>query len=310
MDCALWLNRKKICSAAEIPENLDVASLRGYFLAGSLIPWLNEHGGARYAKRLAALSHDDPHLNEKIARIFGGAARDSAPYKTLDGVAAADFFGGGAAVGTSSFYGSLSSFNIGNFGNFGSRGSYNYSALTSFGSYLALFSSGKFGSLELQSLLYGFGSGFGLGSGVISSLTSFGFHEWEWEWLWRYLIGSSFTTTSAGSFTFGWEWLWKLLGGSSFFAAATSGISASSGWSGNYGSFALGWAWLWKLLGGSSFAPTGFNWNFGSFDFGSFDFNSFCAANLPLGLDEYDLILLKTLAGCPLDRYGYGIHNI
>lgn len=72
MDCALWLNRRKIRSAEEIPDNLDIASLRGYFIAGSLVEWLYEHDGALYADKLAKVPPDFPDLNAIIAEIFAG----------------------------------------------------------------------------------------------------------------------------------------------------------------------------------------------------------------------------------------------
>ena len=72
MDCALWLNRRKIFSADEICGNLDIAALRGYFLAGSLCDWLRSHGGAEYAAQLELLDTDSADLNKQILRIFGG----------------------------------------------------------------------------------------------------------------------------------------------------------------------------------------------------------------------------------------------
>ena len=72
MNCALWLNKHKIYSAVEIADNLDIAALRGYFLAGSLVEWLCENGGAEYAKKLSRISPDDSRLNEKLAEVFGG----------------------------------------------------------------------------------------------------------------------------------------------------------------------------------------------------------------------------------------------
>lgn len=73
MDCALWLNRCKIRDASEIPRNLDIASLRGYFLAGSLVEWLREHNGADYAAELEKIPLDCPELNSRICEIFGGS---------------------------------------------------------------------------------------------------------------------------------------------------------------------------------------------------------------------------------------------
>lgn len=254
MDCALWLNRKKIYSADEIPENLDVAALRGYFLAGSLVKWLREHGGEHFADRLSELSSDDGELNNKIAGIFGGVPvcckefggeGNSSENSGDSGNAAASSFVPAAALGSFGSF-ELSSgfpFAAGSFGGMGSFGSFMYafssfeygfgSGAYSIGSYLNLFGSNLYGSYE-----YFLG---GLGSFGSFSLGSFNFSEWEWEWL-REMLFSSFGYGSFGGF-------------------------------GSYGSFC---------------AQTG--------------------TDIPL--DEYDLILLKTLMNCPLDRFGYGIHNI
>lgn len=326
MNCALWLNRKKISSASEIRGNLDIASLRGYFLAGSLIPWLKEHGGEVYAKRLESLDHNDPQLNDKIARAFGGRTEDTAPFKALDG-GFADTSGTAPASGASFVWESF----------IGSGSLHSYTVPASFESFRSLvLSSGKaFSSAEFRNILTSYTN---------SSFSSF----FEWEWLWKALLGytGSFTVTSGGSFTYGWEWLWKILlsYGGSF--TASSGGSFAYGWEwlwelllsyrGSFaatsgGSFTYGWEWLWELLSnyGGSFAATsggsftyGWEWlqkllggagSFGSFgygSFGSFDPGMFDHLNDLPKLDEYDLVLLKTLISCPLDRFGYGIHNI
>ncbi|MDE7229376.1 MAG: hypothetical protein K2N56_02745 [Oscillospiraceae bacterium] len=277
MDCALWLNKRKIFTAAEISGNLDVASLRGYLLAGTLIEWLNEHGGKRYAARLSKLSPDDEHLNEKIAEIFG--AKPS-PFKELNGGsanAAADL-PEAPDTNISSLYAFLSSYPI------GSAGSYNYAALSSFGSFQGFFefveSSGysRFGSVS-----YSFGS--------------YG----QWEWLFRLLYGyGSFSANSFsfGSFSFGslnqweWEWLFRLLYSYGSFSANSF----------SFGSFGL--ERLLKML----FANRG-SFGYGSFGSMGFPINLHADPNAAF-LDEYDLIMLQTLASCPLDRFGYGIHNI
>ena len=103
-----------------------------------------------------------------------------------------------------------------------------------------------------------------------SFLFGSGFHEWEWEW--EQFFSSFFNT----SFRFG------------------SGISARLAFLRSFGSY-----------------------RFGSYNFGSFKgTGSFSAANLPelpeflRNLDEYDRIMLMSLYGCPLNQFGYGIHNI
>lgn len=242
MNCALWLNKRKIRHASEIPDNLDLASLRGYFLAGSLSEWLWENGGGRYAKRLDRLSPDDPALNEKLAAIFGckadfGKALSSAPSERIQAQT--------PSPAQSSFPSSFAPRNSFIFSEFGS-GSFSYEMLTSFG--------------ELWELLWKFGS-FNL-----TSFTSFWkFHEWEWEWLFR------------------------LYGGSGSFASTSFSSFASFGK--GFGSF----NYFDEIFGL-------FNRNMGSFELRRLLEN--------LALDEYDRIMLETLMLCPLDRFGYGIHNI
>ncbi len=239
MDCALWLNRRKVYSAKEIRENFDAASLFGYFAAGSLVEWLREHGGADYADKLERLSPDDPDIIVKIAAVFDGK---SVGYKTLGG---ADK----GALGTVSGGGQCSF-------------------------------RGKIGSAGALSALKN--GSFGVGSGALggsfwrgSFAFGSGFYEWEWEW--ERLFGSF----SKGSFTFG------------------SGYAA----------------WLALLKKYGSFGSFGMG-SFGSFSFdlfGEVKNGSFIGRKLPdflANLDEYDRIMLISLYGCPLNQFGYGIHNI
>lgn len=241
MDCALWLNRRKVYSAKEIRENFDAASLFGYFAAGSLVEWLREHGGADCADKLECLSLDDPDIIGKIAAVFDGK---SVGYKTLGG---ADKGASGTVSG-----GGQCSFR----GKIGSAGALSALKNGSFG-----VGSGAFGSFW-KSGSFAFGSGF---------------YEWEWEW--ERLFGSF----SKGSFMFG------------------SGYAARLALLKKYGSFGFG--------------------SFGTGSFGSFLFDlfgevkngSFIGRKLPdflANLDEYDRIMLISLYGCPLNRFGYGIHNI
>lgn len=254
MKCALWLNKRKVRHASEIPDNLDIAplaalaSLRGYFLAGSLSEWLWENGGERYAKRLDKLSPDDPALNEKLAAIFGGkadfgSALSSAPSERIQAQAPSP----AQSSFPSGFPNSVAPRNSFRFTEFGS-GSFSYEALTSFG--------------EFWELLRKFGL---FGSFNLTSFTSFGglwkFHEWEWEWLLGLYKGGSFVTTSFSSFGKG------------------------------FGSFDV-FGNIFGLLNG----------NLGSFELRKLLEN--------LALDEYDRIMFETLMLCPLDRFGYGIHNI
>lgn len=242
--CALWLNKRRVHCAAEIPENLDVASLRGYFIAGSLVDWLRENGGQVYADELSRLSADDPHLNEKIANIFGG--------KTL-GVKS---FGDAAEN-----CGAASAPLCGTLGAFGSSGIFVSSGLSSY-SFLGSFGPGSFGAFEE---------------------------------LWRRISSGGFGSFGSWNYLM-WEWLFSLLrrryGSYSF--AASSRFFGSGYWE---------WEWEWLFRAGS------FTYgSFGSFPFGMADmFGSF--VNFPI-LDEYDRIMFETLMICPLDRFGYGIHNV
>ena len=71
MDCCLWFNRCRISDASEIAENFDIAALRGYFLGGSLLEWLREHGGEAYADKLANIDPGSPDLDAQLSRAFG-----------------------------------------------------------------------------------------------------------------------------------------------------------------------------------------------------------------------------------------------
>ncbi len=294
MDCSLWLNRKKISSAAQIPDNLDIASLRGYFLAGSLIEWLEEHGGRKYAAKLAKLSPDDPALNDKIARIFGGKPLSAKP---LDGVPP----DGSAGGVTGSFRAGGTSFKMPNSFRFtntsfpvpGGSGSAYFSEISSFLTYL----SGNFG-----------------GSFVSSSFYSTSFSQWEWLWeFFKSYSGGSFVSTSFFGASFSqWEWLWE------FFRSYSGGSFVSSS------SFATSfsqWEWLWEFFrsySGGSFVSTSFyntsfkGWErfFGSFAGGFGSFGGSFNEKIPAFLDEYDLVMFMTIMTCPLDRFGYGIHII
>lgn len=247
MNCALWLNKKKITTAPEIPENLDIAALRGYFLGGSLVEWLSEHGGEDYAEKLSLLKPDDPELPDKIAVIFGGTP------------AALKRFGDGRHDFDSVCQTPCSFDVCGSFG-----------AVSSGTAVCSYYGSG-YGSLNLEN----FGSFFA-NSYFWGSFSEFAQFMWEWEWEFKRLL--------SGSFGFG---------------------------SYEFGSFSL----FERLFGNFR--------NFGSFGFGSFgSFGSFggsenisadplvMLANKLPELDEYDIIMLKTLLECPLDRFGYGIHNI
>lgn len=104
MGYSLWLCGKKIDRANQIKGNFDLASLRGYFIAGNLIKWLNNNGGELFAERLVFTSADDPLLNIRLQLAF-----DIPPKVTSIhvGTAVSGYSGG---FGLSSFRGSNSSF--------------------------------------------------------------------------------------------------------------------------------------------------------------------------------------------------------
>lgn len=168
MDCCLWLNRKKISSAAEIIDNFDLAAVRGYFFGGSLSEWLREHGGTIYADRLEklrTLDPQDPQLNDRLAEVFGVSAG-----------AVTEVFCGNVPDNGGSRCGSFGSFS----GGFrGGSGSFNF---------------GSYGVFQ--------GSGLGIGSGGLTALGSYRFSLWEWEWEWRFAGRGSFRG-SFGSYRFG-----------------------------------------------------------------------------------------------------------
>lgn len=247
MDCAIWLGRKKIFSADDIADNFDIAAVRGYFLAGSLVRWLEAHGGAAYAEQLEQLDPRDPALNEKLAAIFGQECLSAAVHTTDESLVRAinSLKSGNPAEASSSN---------------SSAGSYFFGFGSHYGSFAERFSGGSFG---YGSLRYGsFGYGAAGGSFV---------KTWQWEWEWRF---GSFRRAG--------------IGGS--FAAAYTG-------SFGYGSFNFG--------------------SFGYMPFGSFTALPSSYRGVPLGgsfrcltADEYDEIMYRCLAMCPLNRFGYGIHNI
>lgn len=233
MDCAIWLGRKKIFSADDIADNFDIAAVRGYFLAGSLVRWLEAHGGAAYAEQLEQLDPSDPALNERLAAIFGQESFRAAVHTTDESlVRAINSLKNGNPAAVSSANSSAGSYFFG----FGSH----------YGSFAERFS----------------GSSFGYGS-----LGGSFMRTWEWEWEWRFGsfrragIGSSFSAAYAGSFSYG-----------------------SFGYM-SFGSFTAALPSSYKGI------PLG----------GSFR----C-----LTADEYDEIMYRCLAMCPLNRFGYGIHNI
>ncbi|MCL2109808.1 MAG: hypothetical protein FWH20_10745 [Oscillospiraceae bacterium] len=67
--CCLCLNGVLIRHADEIKNNFDPANLRGYYLGGSLIPWLKANGGAGYAAKLEGEYCGG--VNRRLREVFG-----------------------------------------------------------------------------------------------------------------------------------------------------------------------------------------------------------------------------------------------
>lgn len=246
MDCAIWLGRKKIFSADDIADNFDIAAIRGYFLGGSLINWLESHGGEMYINALNALDPKAPALNDRLTEIFIQKKCEVPVHKSDEQlITVVDMLKSGGAVSGS--------------------GVCSYNA----------------GSYKLGSFAFGFGS-FTTGSFRSGSFRSGSFgRTWQWEWEWRF-----------GSFR----------GGSFRFGNTSFGGSYRLG-SFNFGSFASG-----------SYRLGSFDWSrFGSLPIGMLP-SSYRGVPLgsfrPMTADEYDEIMYRCLNMCPLNRFGYGIHNI
>lgn len=256
MDCAIWLGRKKVFSADDIAENFDIAAIRGYFLGGSLIKWLEAHGGEMYAKALSVLDSKDPALNDRLTEIFVQKKCEVPVHKADEQlIAVVDMLKSGGAPNGSG----VCSYNSGSY----KLTSFDLSRYGSFANYFGSFYTGSFRSGSFR-------------SGSFSK-------TWQWEWEWR------FGSFRGGSFRFGNT----SFGGSYRF---------------NLGSFNFG-----------SFTS-------GSYRLGSFDWSRL--GSLPIGMlpssyrgvplgsfrqmtaDEYDEIMYRCLNMCPLNRFGYGIHNI
>lgn len=164
MDCAIWLGKQKVFSADDIADNFDIAAIRGYYLGGSLIRWLEKHGGKAYVKALSALDPKDPALNDRLTEIFVQKKCEAPVHKSDENlIRTVDMLRSGAAVSGSG----IGSFNAGSY----QLGSFNFG----FGSYALGYGSFSVGSLRLG---------------------SFG-RAWQWEWEWR------FGSFRGGSFRFG-----------------------------------------------------------------------------------------------------------
>ncbi len=325
MDCALWLCGKKVFSADEIYDYFDIAAIRGYFLGGSLIKWLDAHGGGHYADALRSVDPKDPSLNDKLIEIFTGVSHCDVPVHKADeyviraveefkGIAPSDIssapvssFKGGFGFSDSSFGGSFGrNFAFSEYGSF-SGGSFSGGSFSAFRWNLFGGSFFNYGSFGYSSFGY---RGLALGEYGSYSLSSFRkgsflWSEWEWEWYLgsfrkrNYTTGSfNYGSFSGGSFS---AFRWNLFGGSSF----------------NYGSFnvgSFGGYFGYGSFSGGSFRYGSFPWNYervGSFiGLMGYGTGSFTGSFKMLTPDEYDEIMYRTLNMCPLDRFGYGIHLI
>lgn len=283
MKCALWLNRQKVYSAEEIRNNLDIASLCGYFAAGSLVEWLKEHNGEEYAAELEKISPKDPKLSEKLEKVFGG---QPVSYKTFgSGIEVkAALPAGSAQIIQSSAFGSArfpalgsapfgSGKSVARFMTRGSRGIGSFSRYTFSSGLLRIGFARRSGSFGYFGSFNYFGS-FGY-------YGSFGY-EWEWEWEQFFARFGSFYSTS---FSYGSVRSFLQMIGRNFGSYRFGSRCARYFGSGVYFKYGSG------ILPGS--------------------FRSILSSRIATpDSDEYDRILMECVFGCRLNGYGYGIHNI
>lgn len=225
MDCALWLNRRKIFSADEISANFDIAAIRGYFLGGSLAVWLASHGGEEYSRAVSQLDPNDPCLNDRLTEIFTGKGCDVPTHKADEfrGIPSAPASG---SFGTGSFNGEYGSFAGGSFG-YGSRSwAWDWEWEWRFGSFRKGLGSFSYGS-------------FGYGSFNYGSFSRGSFRLWEWEWEWRFgSFRKAQSSFNYGSFGYG------------SFGALGSYMYGYGSF--NYGSFGGSFRFPFGLFGGES----------------------------------------------------------
>ncbi len=208
MDCALWLNKRKIFSAEDISANFDIAAIRGYFLGGSLIPWLKANNGEHYAAALESVDPSSERLNDILSEVFG--QNISAPVHQHDEqlIAFIDTMKGGCAPANSSAVGSaryaqgFGSYQFGAFGGSYRYGSYNFGSYKGFSLwewewewYLSSFRKrgGSFAGFMGSYSLAGFGYG------------SFNISSYRFGGLGSYNFGSFGSYNFGGSFRFGME---------------------------------------------------------------------------------------------------------
>lgn len=76
MKFCLWLNGNKISKASEIKKNFDLPALKGYFLGGILIKWLEENGGKTIAQKLKKIDLNG-NVEAQLEKVFG--VKDTRP---------------------------------------------------------------------------------------------------------------------------------------------------------------------------------------------------------------------------------------
>lgn len=273
MDCAIWLNRRKLFSADEISANFDIAAIRGYFLGGSLIKWLDSHGGEEYARLLKKLSPSDPALNDRLTEIFT-QKKCSVPVHKADEqlIMTINLLKGGSPVTTGS------------------------AQAVSSGSYTAgSYTSGSFAPVGLGS--------FGTGSaGYMPSYGSFrsgsftGSFSRSWEWEWEWYLGSFRRNYGSFAYSFG-----------SYRQSYGSFGYAFGSYAFGYGSFGHGSFMGGSLSRGLSLGSFPFDMSYGMGSYRGFPLGG---SFRQVTADEYDEIMYRCLNICPLNRFGYGIHLI
>lgn len=200
--CCLWSNGKKVANLQQLKENFNISDVRGYYLAGTLLKWLELGGYYEYAERIAAIpggTNPDKYLSD----IFSDRVFAPPQYHKANPAAPKVFFRNfGIAGSGGSFYGSFvnGSFVTGSFvtGSFkaGSGVYYTGSGAFNIGS----------GGYYTGSGFYNIGSGFyNIGSYRFGS----GYYEFEYEFevgsgrSFRFRQGSGYGSFVTGSFTVG-----------------------------------------------------------------------------------------------------------
>lgn len=208
MDCAIWLNRRKIFSADEISENFDIAAIRGYFLGGSLIKWLDSHGGSELARHLENLSPTDPALNDRLTEIFTNKKCNVPVHKADENlIRTIELLKGGVPVtGSAQAVCDIGSYTAGSYSGSFAGGSFAAGSFTygSFGSYQHKWEwEWGFGSFRTGSLRYG-SSGYSLGGSFAYELGSYRYSSGSYRaGLGSFVFGSFAGGSFRGRFTLG-----------------------------------------------------------------------------------------------------------